>query len=358
MKNSCIRFFAIAVSATAFSLAGAATIDSRSPVLKANTYLDIARAGDRVVAVGDRGLIVYSDDDGHTWRRANSPTRVLLTAVCFADANHGWAVGHDAVVVGTRDGGASWQVQYSDVLSVDRTAADLDDDFADDDYGYDDFDDYADDDFADDGSAGGQDTSGAPLLDVVCLNKNRAIAVGGYGYMVETVNGGADWAKVTDRLENSDGWHLNAITQLPGNNTMLAVGEKGSMFRSRDNGLSWRSLKSPYEGSFFGATALADGTVMVYGLQGNLWVSRDQGDSWRQVQTGVTRGINSGAVLKDGTVVLVGGAGVVLVSRDGGNSVTLQYLRDRESVSAVLPLANGNLLMVGDAGIRTHKDIR
>jgi photosystem II stability/assembly factor-like uncharacterized protein len=337
-------------------LIAAEALPVKSPILTANIYLDAARAGTRVVAVGDRGHVVYSDDEGRNWHRAKSPTGVLLTALCFADARNGWAVGHDAVILGTRDGGASWQLQYSDVLGADADDADsddyADDDYADDDYYSDDYDDFA------DADAGGQDTSGAPLLDVLCLSKDRALAVGGYGYLVETTNGGDDWQKVIERVDNSNGWHLNAITRVPGGNTLLVAGEKGLLLRSRDNGLSWRELKSPYDGSFFGVTALTDGTVLAYGLQGNLWVSSNQGDSWRQVKTGVSRGINAATQLDDGTVLLAGGAGVVLVSRDGGNSVALQYLPDRESVSSLLPLIGGELLMVGDAGIRVKTDIR
>jgi photosystem II stability/assembly factor-like uncharacterized protein len=337
------------------SLLAADVVSPKAPVLTANLFLDVARAGTRVVAVGDRGSILFSDDEGAYWRKADSPTGVLLTSVCFADSRHGWAVGHDAVVLGTTDGGATWQIQYSDVLAAD-TEDPAGEDYASDDY--DDYDDYSEDydDSAEEETA--QDTSGAPLLDVVCLGKDRAVAVGGYGYLLETVDGGRNWSRAMDRLDNQNGWHLNGIAHVPGSSTLIAVGEKGLIFRSRDNGLSWKSLVSPYDGSFFGVTALRDGTVAAYGLQGNLWVSRNQGDTWRQVQTGVTRGINAAEQLPDDSLILVGGAGVVLISRDGGNSVVLQYLPDRESVSAVLPLAGGELVMVGDAGIRVKKDIR
>jgi photosystem II stability/assembly factor-like uncharacterized protein len=340
------------------SLTAAEVIAPNAPLLTANLYLDVARAGTRVVAVGDRGSIIYTDDEGAHWRKAESPTGVLLTAVCFSDSRNGWAVGHDAVVVGTRDGGSTWQVQYSDVLGAADEAEDTmaeEEDFSDEEYS----DDYYDEDYDDFGEEElAADTSGAPLLDITCISKDRAVAVGGYGYLLETANGGNSWSKVVDRMDNENGWHLNAIAHVPGSNTLIAAGEKGLLFRSRDNGLSWKSLQSPYDGSFFGVTAMKDGSVVAYGLQGNLWISRDQGDSWRQVQTGVTRGINDAAQLDDGTLVLVGGAGVVLVSRDGGNSVALQYLQDRESVSAVLPLTGGELVMVGDAGIRVKNDIR
>lgn len=358
MKN--IKCLALITAALLGQAGQAELLPANSPVLTANLYLDAARAGTRVVAVGDRGHVVYSDDEGRHWQRAQSPTGVLLTAVCFADARNGWAVGHDAVVIGTSDGGATWQLQYSDVLGA-EAEDDGADEYAEEDYSDEDYsDDYYSEDYSDFGEeeAGGQDTSGAPLLDVVCLNKDKALAVGGYGYLVETTNGGDSWQKVIERIDNGNGWHLNGITRVPGGSTLLVAGEKGLLLRSRDSGLTWKALESPYDGSFFGVAALTDGTVLAYGLQGNLWVSRNQGDSWRQVKTGVTRGINAATQLDDGSVVLTGGAGVVLVSRDGGNSVALQYLPDRESVSSVLPLTGAELLMVGDAGIRVKTDIR
>ncbi len=77
--------------------------------------LDVARAGERLVAVGEWGHIVLSDDGGETWRQAESvPVRVTLTAVSFPDAKRGWAVGHDAVVIHTQDAGENWQLQYQD----------------------------------------------------------------------------------------------------------------------------------------------------------------------------------------------------------------------------------------------------
>src|SRR6476659_5707310 len=56
--------------------------------------VDAERFGNRIVAVGDRGYIVITDDYGKTWRRAKSPGAPLLTAVDFLDDQLGIAVGH------------------------------------------------------------------------------------------------------------------------------------------------------------------------------------------------------------------------------------------------------------------------
>ena len=71
--------------------------------------LGAALAGTRIVAVGERGIVLWSDDGGARWQQAQVPTSVTLTAVRFADPRTGWATGHGGTVLGTQDGGQSWQ---------------------------------------------------------------------------------------------------------------------------------------------------------------------------------------------------------------------------------------------------------
>ena len=73
--------------------------------------LAITRAGARLVAVGERGSILLSDDSGVSWRQAKVPVSVTLTAVQFPNAKAGWAVGHLGVVLHSADGGETWAKQ-------------------------------------------------------------------------------------------------------------------------------------------------------------------------------------------------------------------------------------------------------
>ena len=43
--------------------------------------LDVTNAGERLVAVGERGHIIFSNDEGRTWRQATTPVLTTLTAV-------------------------------------------------------------------------------------------------------------------------------------------------------------------------------------------------------------------------------------------------------------------------------------
>jgi len=260
--------------------------------------IDVVHAGKRLVAVGDRGHILYSDDQGTTWTQAKVPTRQLLTAVYFVDDQHGWAVGHDAQVLASTDGGATWSQQYQDLKRE------------------------------------------APLLDVWFKDASHGLAVGAYGALIETTDGGKTWNDVSDRLDNEDQFHLNAIASIK-DAGLFIVGEQGSMFRSSDDGQTWEKLEGPYEGSLFGVISTAQPqTLLAYGLRGNLYRSTDFGSTWEQVELNAARGalefgLSGATLLDDGSLVVVGNGGSVVVSHDDGQTFSVFNRPDRISLSAV-----------------------
>lgn len=337
----------------------AAPLPSDSPWLNSNLYSQVVKAGKRLVAVGARGSILWSDDAGKHWQQATQkpnpdyedltrkPSQVLLTDVCFADASHGWAVGHDATVLATTDAGQSWVVQYSDPLGAEPVGMT-------DNANADDADAWSDADASQDGDeAIPVDTSGAPLLGVWCdpSDARHVIAVGGFGYFLETHDGGAAWHKEMDRVPNPDGWNLYAMASVPnGSGAAFMVGEKGLLLRSENNGGEWTKVGSPYTGTFFNVTATGPGNVLVYGLQGSIWLTHDYGSNWIKVNSGTRSGINSGAVLEDGRILLVGNDGVMLISSDRGTTFS-PVAGQRATLAAVLPLGGSTVLLAGTNGL-------
>jgi len=276
--------------------------------------LDVAHAGERLVIAGDRGHILYSDDSGASWIQAKVPTRQLLTAIHFVDDQHGWAVGHDELILATRDSGQTWIVQNEN-----------------------------------------RDAEG-PLLDVWFENPRHGLAVGAYGMVLETFDGGQQWDNVTDRLDNEDGYHLNAIAEIAGYG-LFVVGEMGGMHRSRDMGQTWERVESPYQGSFFGVIGGETEVVVAFGLRGHLFRSADFGDTWQAIEVRengnlLETGLADGNFLDDGRMVVVGHGGTVLTSTDQGHSFKLFSRPDRRSLSGVVANAEGNLVLVGQSGVR------
>jgi photosystem II stability/assembly factor-like uncharacterized protein len=273
--------------------------------------LDADTANGRIVAVGTRGHIVLSDDGGESWRQASSvPTRAPLTDLQFVDEKQGWAVGHDAVILHTRDGGDTWERQ--------RFAPEDD----------------------------------APLLAVWFENALHGIAVGAFGMLLETHDGGATWERrplVEDDPEMDH--HLNGIFGGEGDAVFIAA-EFGSLFRSLDDGRSWERLEPGYEGSFWNGLVLGDGTLLIFGMRGHVFRSEDGGDSWEEIESGTELSLQSGIQLEDGRVVLVGLGGIILSSRDGGRSFTSAVQPDRTGIASVAQGSGGQLFLFGERGVK------
>jgi photosystem II stability/assembly factor-like uncharacterized protein len=67
----------------------------------------------------------------------------------------------------------------------------------------------------------------SPLLDVWFKDVNSGFAVGAYGALLETIDGGKHWEDVSDRLDNEDQFHLNAITAVK-DAGLFIVGERAA----------------------------------------------------------------------------------------------------------------------------------
>jgi photosystem II stability/assembly factor-like uncharacterized protein len=331
----------LALAAALAAVAGAAAAQPPAPQppprsaeharLAAHTLLiALAPAGRRLVAVGDRGVIVLSDDLGASWTQAASvPVQALLTGVCFFDPAHGLAVGHDEVILATADAGESWKLVH-----------------------------YA-------------PEAQRPLLDVWCGAGSKAIAIGAYSTYLTSADGGASWSeqhfapgpaprptgapspgRASSAIEESGGgYHLNRIVGASATRLYIA-GEAGHLYRSDDGGAHWQELVSPYAGSFFEVLPLAGDALLVCGLRGNLYRSEDAGASWRQLSTGTVALLDGAVALRDGSLAVVGLAGVVLVSRDGGRSFTLEQQSDRSGLSAALAVGKDTLVVAGEGGVR------
>lgn len=267
--------------------------------------LDLATAGTRVVGVGERGVVLLSDDGGQRWRTARSPTTATLTAVRFVDANVGLAVGHDAVILRTEDAGATWTQVHA---APDEQR---------------------------------------PLLAVVFVDATHAIAAGAYGAWLDSRDGGRTW-QPGEPFEGDR--HLNALA-LAADGTLIVAGESGFLARSTDAGRTFAPLATPYKGSFFGALTTPDGAWLVFGLRGNAFRSADAGATWTPVApANATATLLGGTLLPGGGVVLVGREGAILESRDQGRSFTVHRSPDGKTLAAIRALPDGTRVLAGEGG--------
>lgn len=272
-------------------------------------FNDIDRAGssDRVIAVGDRGYVVWSDDMGRKWNQSRTPAEVLLTAVDFPTESVGYTVGHDAEVFKSVDGGQNWKRVYQDIEAE------------------------------------------IPLLDVFFTDKNNGFALGAYGYLIQTTDGGKTWHDRRDSIHNEEEFHFNAMASLK-DGTLVMAGEAGTLYRSTNGGDDWETLESPYEGSFFGIQPLEQfNAAVAYGLRGNAFITTDSGKTWEELDTGTDQSLFSAVVLRGNQPLLVGGSGTLALN-DGDDSLVANQ-PDRAALTGIVQARDESYIVTGVNGV-------
>jgi photosystem II stability/assembly factor-like uncharacterized protein len=267
--------------------------------------MDIETAGERLVAVGERGFVLISDDAGQSWRAVGTPVVRALTGVAFNGDKVGVAVGHGGSLVRTEDGGSSWSAVPMD------------------------------------------EAYGESLLGVTALGDGKFAAYGAFGMYFDTLDGGRSWTKrtiLTEEFEN----HISQV--VPVNGSLWMVTEYGTIANCDAQCTAFVGVPSPYTGSFFGMVVAPDGALVLFGMRGTVFRSNDAGVTWQKIETGTTATFNSGRTLSDGRIILVGNAGLVATSTDSGQSFKIQWSPAGRGFSALVE-AGGGLVVAGEAGV-------
>lgn len=340
---------------------GDALTDSSMPTEKPerSLLLDITQAGERLIAVGERGHIVLSDDQAKSWTQAQVPVRVTLTSVMFVNEDLGWAVGHDGAVLRTKDAGNTWhklldgyeanelilehaqklyrraqeQVQSASQEAKEDAERHLENRYIQ----------------LQDAESFLEEGASRPFLDIWFSNETEGYIFGAFGMFLHTRDGGENWESVHDRLDNPYWFHLNAAKKI--GPSLFIVAEAGGIYRSDDDGQTWQKLESPYDGGFFGVTGDGKGQIIVFGLRGNAFVSYDNGRQWHKLDTNSTSSLFASARLGDDSTLLLGNGGTVVQVNSRGEGQKTSSGAGQSPISSALWLDSGRLVTVGFGGI-------
>lgn len=301
------------------------------PLASSSLVLDIAHAGKHLVAVGERGHVLVLNDK---WQQVPTPTSVQLTKVFFLNEKLGWAVGHDATILHTQDGGQTWSLQMQST-EIEK-----------------------------------------PFLDVLFLNEQEGMAIGAYGLFYRTRDGGANWTEefheellaeedvsYLAELKNSDqaAYLTERASLLPHFNRMIAlkdgrlllVGELGLVAMSADKGQNFTRTGFDYDGSMFNAIQLQD-AVYVMGLRGHVFKADLSLAQWDEIDMPVKSSINGVMATSETSLYLVGNAGIVIqLNQDDSSSIVTR--RQGENLVSIAKDNQGNVWLSGSQGLLTLK---
>lgn len=306
-------------------------------------FLAVADAGARVVAVGLRGVVVFSDDVGKTWTQAKVPVQADLLAISFPTPMQGWAVGHGGVVLQSNDGGATWVKRFSgqqlNELVVRHYEAQ-------------------------------QPAQNSPaaralkeagdsikskttpsLLDVWFDTPSTGTMVGAFNTIFRTEDAGKTWSPWMDRMDNPGELHYYAVRG--GKTGLYLAGEKGTVWRLDQTGQRFEAFATGYNGTLFGLV-VDEANLLAFGMRGSVLRSEDSGKSWTPVTTPRKIGITGGRRLTDGDIVLVDQGGGILSSHDRGRTFTALDAKKRMPLFGIAQSTGGQLFTVGGMGVRVE----
>jgi photosystem II stability/assembly factor-like uncharacterized protein len=303
-----------------------------------------ASAGARLLAAGEHGVIIYSDDAGAHWTQAEVPVSVTITSMAFATPKIGWATGGFGVVLGTQDGGANWIKQLdgnaeiplmnaatqafiatqppdSDAVAHAARRAEI-------------------------LAGGGPDK---PFLSILALSATQVIAFGAYRFADRSDDGGKTWADWSMHIGDQLSHNIYGAAAIGG--AYYLVSETGLVFRSTDGGQSFPQLAQIGEGTLFGITDAGAGRILTYGVAGQILLSTDAGKTWNPTNFTGSANVNSIVALSSGLLLAGDAGGGLWISLDHGANFKLVFRNPLIAINALQPIDAKRFLILSNVGI-------
>jgi len=276
-------------------------------------YTDIAQAGSRFIAVGERGAIRVSDDNGESWKVVDSAVDVMLTAVVFASEREAWAVGHGAVLLHSDDAGSSWQkVSLDGVVEPDQV-----------------------------------------FIDIAFGKEGEGYVIGPDEWVLATQDGGKTWAR---EMFGASPYYpdMSSVAVLDSGHVLITYGGL-EILRKAPGDTTWQT-QEVRGGSIFGVMGLGGRQAMVFGEYGVVLESSDAGETWVEVKSASRGAYFAGLKLADGEVVLVGAEGIIARRAVGADVFLPEVPIPVAALTSVAEGEGGRLVLTGAQGVGYQQD--
>ncbi len=332
-----IRFSIICTLAITLPAAGWVILQKNDPAIR--DYMSITFTGEKTGwAVGSAafedfenpGFIGYTKNGGVTWEKSEIKLKSDLLGIYFLDANHGWAVGANGLIVSTSNG-RDWERQ---VCKVDKVLE-----------------------------------LNTGLQDVYFLNKDVGYAVGQNDTIISTKNGGKTWNTLeggkVGNVGDDETSMFNAVQFLDENTGWIAgvrvfpatKSQKTVIQKTTDGAMTWEMQESGKEDIledifFFNASvgwAVGENGVILHTTNG--------GKKWVEQKSGTIETLRSVRFADKHTGWAVGGdfgAGIILSTNSGGKKWEIEEMAEeieKEKMVNVFVLDKDTAWLVGSTGL-------
>ncbi len=257
-------------------------------------------------AVGDDAAILHSEDGGRTWKTQNSGKGSFLS-VAFPTRLSGWAVGNGGAIWHSEDAGETWVAQASG--------------------------------------------STAALWCVTFAGPESGWAVGVDGTILHTEDGGSAWKPQMSGTRDS-----LAIITFVTRQSGWAAGDNGTILHTEDGGSSWKPQMSGTIRSLSGLSFPTASSGWAVGKKGTILHTGDGGRTWRFQASGIRSDAYSVAFVTPRSGWVVGDGGVILHTDDGGSTWRLQASGTRAELAEVNFVAPQSGWIVGRGGAILHTE--
>ncbi|MGD1108638.1 MAG: YCF48-related protein [Terracidiphilus sp.] len=219
-------------------------------------------------AVGDDAKILHTADGGETWTTQNSDKGTFYS-VTFPTRLSGWTVGGGGAIRHSVDGGETWGGDASGVTS--------------------------------------------DLTGVAFVGPEFGWVVGDGGTILHTEDAGSTWKPQKSGTSDSL-WSVAFVTRQSG----WVGGANGTILHTEDGGSSWKPQNSGTVRGLIGLAFATPSSGWAVGQKGAILHTTDGGDTWKFQASGIRSDAMSAAFVTPESGWIAGRSGVILHTEDGG----------------------------------------
>ncbi|HMQ69476.1 MAG TPA: YCF48-related protein [Ignavibacteria bacterium] len=258
------------------------------------------------VAAGEDGCVLVSTNSGLNWTRTGSPTSMDVSSVIFTDEQTGFGIGAGSIYIKTENGGINWTEQN---------------------FGF---------------------SSTKPFMDAQATPDGKIHAVGKYGTILLSGNGGLSWQTQYTVTEKT----LSEILFVNNNTGYAVCGYSGGdILKTTDAGETWISQIEGYHTPMYGISFTDSETGYIAGSI-DIQKTTNGGTNWINVYSSTTNEIFTDIVFTDpNTGYVAGSYGKLLKTTNAGQTWSTGVISTNGSMITSLCFVNENTgYAAGDFG--------